>query len=162
MKKLFYLVLAVVLCVSLCAVAESLLSGSYSVGGDLPAGWYSLSTADGSELSLIYLPEGSAVTASGSMTLTPVSSRSFTCGAGVYVAGEDFPAGKYSIYPIEGHYDYVNYRIEGPDGGRLLGGVLHKDDGEYIGNINLVEGCVCRFDEYGVRFVPSAGGVIFD
>ena len=140
------------------AVAASLAPGEYTVGDNLPSGWYSIQAGD-SSFSAVFLPSGCSLKVAAGVQVDPVEVKSFTLEAGIYTVGKQVPPGLYSIEAIEG--SGVNYHIDDEGGRRVLGGVVRfREENERIGNIELLDGYKLTFDGV-VRFGP-AGGLKFD
>ena len=150
MKKMFVLMLSLVLCLMVYASAE-----------DYPSGWYSLSAGDDVVVSMFFLPEGGSVSLPDSLTLSPLEGTvSFSVHPGIYTVGVDFPAGIYSVRCADGE-SLFNIEVEDEDGHRVFSDGFWSDKGEYLGKIELLDGYSVSIDQ-GVAYFSAPSGVVFD
>lgn len=149
MKKLV-IALMIVLSVGCCAFAE-----------DYPSGWYCLSAGDVVVASMLYLPEGCSVSLPDSMSLSPLETvKPFTAAPGKYVVGVDFPSGEYSVRCADGE-SLFNIRIEDAKGLRVFSDGFWADKGEYLGQIELLDGYSVSIDQ-GKAYFSTPSGIVFD
>lgn len=152
MKKVCVLLLFLLLSLSLIVSVSA---------ADYPSGWYSLSGADGLEISRFYLPEGVSVSLPDSVSLSPLEeSVSFTVQPGIYTVGVDFPAGVYSVRSAEG-FNLINIWIYDAKGNTLFSDGFWGDDGEFLGQFEFCDGYSVKLEDHPAYF-SAPSGVVFD
>jgi hypothetical protein len=161
MKKV--IVAAVLLVMILCGacVAETLTPGTYVAGSNFPSGWYSVKSDDGLELSPVLIPEGCSVAVVSSLELESLDeTRTFTVAPGMYVVGEDIPAGEYSVRCAEGEHLF-NIYVHDEDGHRVFSDGFWADKNEYLGKIVLLDGYSVSTNQ-GKAYFSAPAGIVFD
>ena len=141
MKRIIVPLLSLLLCLSLCAAAESVFTVESS-------GWY-------------YLPSGSTVSFSGEApSAFDPSVASFTVPLGQWNVGPDLPPGAYSVRCADGS-DCVTITFYNDRGDWFLLETLHSGTDEMIGRVELPEGYSVRVRN-GSAFFSAPSGIIFE
>ena len=149
MKKMVVVVMLLAV-LSACAFAET-----------YPSGWYSLSTEDGVELSLFFLPDGCSVSLPDSASLSPLETlRPFTAAPGIYTAPNDIPSGTYSVRCAESS-SWCVVTVRDDAGKLVLSQSMEVGDGSRLGSVPILDGYTVKVENGNARF-EAASGIVFD
>ena len=141
MKRIIVPLLSLLLCLSLCAAAESVFTVESS-------GWY-------------YLPSGSTVSFSGEApSAFDPSVASFTVPLGQWNVGPDLPPGAYSVRCAPG-FDCATVTFYNDQGSWFLLETLYSEKNDVIGKVDLPEGYSIRVRN-GSAYFSDPSGIIFE
>lgn len=156
MKKLpAALAVALCVCMSTCfAETITLSAGTYIVGeGDVAPGVYTITTEDATMKA--FLSKGTELNVTGELALEAAEDVRFRVDSGEYIAGEEFPAGTYSIDKLAIE-EYPMIMVYDTEGKMVLAEVLYRDKDLRIGKIDLLDGYKVKVDGR-VMFSPAVG-----